>query len=166
MSKRRFLVAFCALSGCFTQYSTMADVSPAHKVFFDDVEKYYLGKAKEQAAFSLSCPGEQMTAVAVSRRPIWVTTFDEKGHYVQLEHGEHITTIGAEGCGSRATFQVLCGPNQEYGDVKNVSGHAPCDVLAASEAAHAAEKNAADQQQLNEQAARRRQQEEQQRKTH
>jgi hypothetical protein len=101
-------------------------------------EAYYLGKAREQAAFSLSCPAEQVTTKPVSTRPCELKGFipaQRTAYYV--EHGTCIATIGAEGCGQRKTYEVLCAPHEEYRSGywvnDNVSGP-PCTVVSSGEA--------------------------------
>jgi hypothetical protein len=145
-----------SVSGCFTKYQTMADVSPAHKQAFANVEAYYLGKGKEQAAFSLSCSSEQVTATVVSTKPSRIDMQDSSQKWVFVIEGTMITTIGAEGCGRRSTYQVVCGPHQNYGSISGASGmYPPCDVIASSEAAHVVQQNNLEQEQLDEEARRR-----------
>ena len=69
-----------------------------------------------------------------------------------LEQGTKITTIGAAGCSQRASYQVLCGPSQEYGPIES-SHQALCDVIPSSGASRVVNQNNQEQQRLNEAAA-------------
>ena len=108
----------------------MAQLTPEQHARIARFDGYYLGKAKEQAAFTLNCPATAVTVSVVSTRPTKVYDTGPDGRTIFVEDAPAAATVGAEGCGQRTTYQVLCGPHQWYGNDK-----VPCDVLPSSEAA-------------------------------
>ena len=153
----RFLLAASLLAGgcgAFLNYDNRSQMSDPQQKAYARVEGYYLGKAHDQAAFTLDCAPDQVKTRVVSTSEGRVSFYDGEGTWVGLTHGEQIATIGAEGCGRRASYLVMCGPQQEYANLGSSSK--PCDVVPSSDAVRTAQQNAVEQQQqLDAEAARR-----------
>jgi hypothetical protein len=143
-----------AITACHSvpSYPNVAAVPAADQIRLQNIESFYLSKAREQAAFSLHCSGDQLTMQVVSRRPHWILAESRDQTFFSVQEAEPITTIGADGCGARATFQVVCGPHQRYGGVAGKPYGNPCDV-ASSEAASTIVKNTAEQERIDTAAA-------------
>jgi len=146
-------VIITAVTACVPRYPNVAAVSAADQIRLQNIESFYLSKAREQAAFSLRCSADQLTMQVVSRRPDVILARSRDHMFFSVEEGEPITTIGADGCRARATFQVVCGPHQEYGGVAGRPYVDPCDVVASSEAASTIVKNTAEQERIDTAAA-------------
>jgi hypothetical protein len=137
-SLRIFVVVLLWLTACVEfppEYPNAATAPAEDRMELQKVEDYYISKAKEKAAFGLRCPAEQITMQVVSRKPgqIYLTSRTAKYGVVVIKAAELIATIGADGCGARAAFEVVCGPGGgHYGQLAN-----PCDVVASTEAEHA-----------------------------
>jgi hypothetical protein len=157
MNVRSILSATLFLAGgCFGgAYQNHSDMPDAQQKAYARVEAYYLGKAHDQATFSLNCAPDQVKTKVVSTTPGHVNFNDDAGNWVSIAHAEQIATIGAEGCEQRTSYQVMCGPSQNYGIIDGHSGWKPCDVLPSSEGIHTAEKNHAAEQEEIDAASRR-----------
>ncbi len=146
MRTRSVLLAALALSGCVTG-RTMAELTAADAARVTRFDGYYLGKAKEQAAFALNCPAPSINVTVISTTPHGM--YDEDtGGTLYVRDVPRAASIGAEGCGQRTTYQVLCGPNERYEMLQ-----VPCSVLPSNEAVRVAQENNEDQEQLNRAAA-------------
>jgi hypothetical protein len=121
------LLTLLAFAGCtpyaYTSYNSLEELPQAERAHFAEVDGYYLGKAKEQAAFALNC--QEVRALVISKRPAQVGDREPGGRVYAVEHAERATTIGVEGCGQRATYEILCGPYELYADTKGGG----CDVI-------------------------------------
>lgn len=129
------------LSGCFTRYATVAEVPAGQSTLLQNIENYYLAKAKEQAAFMGRCSLADITTQVISSRSdsVWVSNRDKR--FFILDNGREIASIGTEGCGQRMIFQVICGPNQNYGGVAMPPHAQGCDVVAGAAASRLIERN-------------------------
>jgi hypothetical protein len=144
------LLATLALGGCFPPltYRTMDQLTPEQRARVASLDGYYLGKAREQAAFTLNCPATGLTLSVVSTRPTKVWMANPDGHELIIEDAPGAAAVGAEGCGQRTTYHVLCGPHQNYENRR-----APCDVVPSNEAANVVHKNSQDQARIDDEAA-------------
>jgi hypothetical protein len=150
----RFLFAFFAfgglLGGCFTRFATPADVPAGRHTLLDNIDTYYLTKAKEQAAFTGHCPADEVKVQIVSTKP---DTYQVVGSRLEtafiVEQGTQIATIGAEGCESRQVYQVICGPRQAYGSVAMPPFGDPCDVVSSGDANRLVQRNIEQQESID-----------------
>jgi hypothetical protein len=154
--KKHVCLAFALLlSACYTSVIKQSDLSPEHKQLLAHVESYYLGKARDQAAFTLDCPRDQLTTKAVSTTPARISMIDDQTKkWVHIDEGEQIATIGAEGCGRRTAFLVMCGPRASYGSVNRPDWYPPCDVIPSSDGARVADKINRETHEVDEEARR------------
>ncbi len=94
--KRSTLIALCVttLAGC-------ASGPP----FIDQIQPEAVNMAARRAQFELNCPN--VNTMVISRETLQpvVQTF----RYTGFDRAEY--TIGAEGCGQRATYIVICPDN-------------------------------------------------------
>ncbi len=131
-------VVFCSslLFGCFLRYATVAEVPAGQSALLQNIENYYLAKAKEQAAFMGRCSLEGITTLVISSRSDSVLVSNRDKTFFMLDNGREIVNIGTQGCGQRMIFQVICGPNQYYGAVAMPPYGKGCDVVAGAAASH------------------------------
>jgi hypothetical protein len=127
----------------------MAEVPAADRPVFAAADAYYLGKAREQAAFTLNCPTAQVNVSAVSTKPAYLWAEGSDHRAFNLAEGVMIATIGAVGCDQRTTYQVLCAPGQVYTAIHG----GPCDTLPSNDAPRVVDKNNREQKSKDDEAA-------------
>ena len=109
-------------------------------------EDQYLNAAKRQASFLASCTPATVVTQILTTRPATVRLSND-GDSFSVDTGE-IASIGTEACGQKQIFHVSCGLNQRYSP-SDWSGSGLCDVLPASEAVRAAQRNQRLQQEMD-----------------
>jgi len=132
-------LAFVAIAGwfagCVPHYKSPQEMPAELQTDLKAVEQHYLEEASRSAAFAASCDEAktQSTIVSTSRTEFLIRAPGKKnGAYL---HGDQIATIGVDACGTKATYKVLCGPDEEYAAVvfknsKLYEKMAPCKVVA------------------------------------
>src|SRR5207302_3446704 len=105
------------------------------------------------------CPAAQVVPTVVSTTPLAMALPPRNGDWHDaryVDRGAMLATIGAAGCGQRATYQVLCAPHQGYQAAYTEPGEAArqaCDVVPSTSVGRVMERNSNEQHVLDEQAA-------------
>ena len=148
MAHHRVLgLVLCTCIGCVSTHYTSVDVVPMDKRrALRVLEDQYLNAAKRQASFLASCTPATVVTQILTTRPATVR-LSNGGDRFSVDTGE-IASIGTEACGQKQIFHVICGLNQRYSP-SDWSGSGLCDVLPASEAVRAAQRNQRLQQEMD-----------------
>ena len=137
------VVVFSCLAGCVPHYKSASEMPQDLQADLETVENHYLQEAGKSAAFAASCDegSTKASVLSTSRVEFMIKAPGMKNGAFLL--GDQISTIGVDACGTKLTYKVLCGPQEEYAAVvfknsKNYEGTSPCKVVAETMAAQVA----------------------------